>query len=141
MEILVRCSVQNDLLDVSLKKYCPFFQNITSINSQNTLDTKDMILDYFCYFLILEGWMIFGLHFTLHQKNIRLFIMTLLFTKERNVHNLIKDFKDETIGYENSLKLIEALYKNSEKIYDFLPLLSSKAFDEWKKTISKLKNN
>ena len=57
----------------------------------------------------------------------------------RNVHNLIKDFKDERIGYENSLKLIEALYKNSENIYDFLPLLSSKAFDEWKKIISKIK--
>ena len=79
-----------------------------------------MIKDYF-YFLILEGWMIFGLHFTLLQKNIRLFIMKSTVYQARNVHNLIKDFKDETIGYENSLKLIEALYKNSEKFMTFYP--------------------
>ena len=59
--------------------------------------------------------------------------------QSRNVHNLIKDFKDETIGYLNSLKLIEELYKNSENIYNFLPKSSARAFDEWKKIISKIK--
>ena len=82
--------------------------------------------------------MIFGLHFTLLKKYKVVYNESTVY-QARNVHNLIKDFKDETIGYENSLKLIEALYKNSEKIYDFLPLLSSKAFDEWKKIISKIK--
>jgi hypothetical protein len=51
----------------------------------------------------------------------------------RNVHNLIKDFKDEYIGYTNSLKLVEGLYKNVENIYKFLPKKSAIAFDEWKK--------
>jgi len=51
----------------------------------------------------------------------------------RNVHNLIKDFKDEYIGYTNSLKLVEDLYKNPENIYKFLPKKSATAFDEWKK--------
>ena len=31
------------------------------------------------------------------------------------------------------------LYKNSENIYKYLPKNSSKAFDEWKKIISKIK--
>ena len=53
--------------------------------------------------------------------------------QQRNVHNLIKDFKDEYIGYINSLKLVEDLYKNTENIYNFLPKKTSVAFDEWKK--------
>ena len=53
--------------------------------------------------------------------------------QERNVHNLIKDFKDEYIGYVNSLRLVEKLYKNSDNIYNFLPKKTTRAFDEWKK--------
>ena len=53
--------------------------------------------------------------------------------QQRNVHNLIKDFKDEYIGYTNSLKLVEDLYKNTENIYNFLPKKTSVAFDEWKR--------
>ena len=55
--------------------------------------------------------------------------------QQRNVHNLIKDFKDEYIGYVNSLNLVESLYKNSDNITKFLPKKSSLAFDEWKKLI------
>ena len=40
--------------------------------------------------------------------------------QQRNVHNLIKDFKDEYIGYVNSLNLVESLYKNSDNITKFL---------------------
>ena len=43
------------------------------------------------------------------------------------------DFKDEYIGYVNSLRLVENLYKNSDNIYNFLPKKTSRAFDEWKK--------
>ena len=55
--------------------------------------------------------------------------------QQRNVHNLIKDFKDEYIGYTNSLNLVENLYKDPENIYFFLPKKSSLAFDEWRKLI------
>ena len=55
--------------------------------------------------------------------------------QERNQHNLIKDFKDEYIGYVNSLNLVESLYKNSESIHNFLPKLSSLAFNEWRRLI------
>ena len=46
--------------------------------------------------------------------------------------------KMEVLGYNNNLNLIEHLYKNPENIYKFLPLKSSKAFDEWKKIVSKI---
>ena len=50
----------------------------------------------------------------------------------------MNDFKMEILGYKNNLSLIESLYKNPENIYNFLPLKSSKAFDEWKSIISKI---
>ena len=65
--------------------------------------------------------MIFGLHFTLLQKKYKVVYNESTVYQARNVHNLIKDFKDETIGYENSLKLIEALYKNLKKFMTFYP--------------------
>jgi hypothetical protein len=51
----------------------------------------------------------------------------------------MNDFKMEILGYKNNLNLIENLYKNPENIYNFLPLKSSKAFDEWKSTVSKIR--
>ena len=53
--------------------------------------------------------------------------------QQRNAHNLLKDFKDEYIGYANSSSLVESLKKNPENIYNFLPKRSAQAFDEWKK--------
>ena len=57
--------------------------------------------------------------------------------QKRNIHNYINDFKMELIGYQNNINLIESLYKNPENIYNFLPKKSAKAFDEWKKIISR----
>ena len=59
--------------------------------------------------------------------------------QKRNVHNYLTDFKNETVGYNNNLKLIEDLYKNPENIYNYLPINSAKAFDEWRKIISRYK--
>ena len=80
--------------------------------------------------------MIYGHLIMLQQKNTKSFIMNLLIYQQRNVHNLIKDFKDEYIGYINSLKLVESLKKNTNSIYNFLPKKSALAFDEWKKITS-----
>ena len=60
--------------------------------------------------------------------------------QKRNIHNYLTDFNNEIVGYKNNLKLIYDLYKNSENIYNYLPKNSSKAFDEWKNIISKIKS-
>ena len=78
-------------------------------------------------------WTIFGHHSMSHQKIIKLVYNEPTVYQERNVHDLIKDFKDEYIGYTNSLNLVKSLYKSPENIYTFLPKTSSLAFDEWKK--------
>lgn len=122
------------------KKYFPFFsKKISPFNSQNTLITRRMIKDYFLFPHIGRMDDIWASFYVTSKKYKVVYNESTVY-QSRNVHNLIKDFKDETIGYVNSLKLIEELYKNSENIYNFLPKSSARAFDEWKKIISKIKN-
>ena len=52
----------------------------------------------------------------LDQRKGHIYVLNSLHYLLKN--NLIKDFKDEYIGYANSLKLVESLYKNSASIYE-----------------------
>ena len=115
------------------KKLFPFFsKKISPFNSQNTLIQRKVIKDYFLFPHIGRMDDIWAA-FYVTSKKYRVVYNEPTVYQQRNVHNLIKDFKDEYIGYVNSLKLVESLYKNSNNIYNFLPKKSSLAFDEWKK--------
>ncbi len=115
------------------KNLFPFFsKKISPFNSQNTLITRKVIKDYFLFPHIGRMDDIWA-SFYVTSKKYRVLYNEPTVYQQRNVHNLIKDFKDEYIGYTNSLKLVEGLYKNSNNIYKFLPKKSSLAFDEWKK--------
>jgi len=117
------------------KNIFPFFsKKISPFNSQNTLLTRKVIKDYFLYPHIGRMDDIWA-SFYVTSKKYKVVYNEPTVYQERNVHNLIKDFKDEYIGYVNSLNLVESLYENSENIYKFLPKQSSLAFDEWKKII------
>ena len=115
------------------KSYFPFYSNKISVfNSQNTLLTRRTIRDYFLFPHIGRMDDIWA-SFYVTSKKYKVIYNEPTVYQQRNVHNLTKDFKDEYIGYTNSLSLVENLYKNSESIYNFLPKKSSLAFDEWKK--------
>ena len=115
------------------KKVFPFYsKKISPFNSQNTLISRKVIKDYFLFPHIGRMDDIWASFYVTSKKYQVLYNEPTVYQK-RNVHNLIKDFKDEYIGYDNSLKLVESLYMNSENIYNFLPKKSSLAFEEWKK--------
>ena len=117
------------------KNNFPFFsKKISPFNSQNTLISRKVIKDYFLYPHIGRMDDIWA-SFYVTSKKYKVIYNEPTVYQERNIHNLIKDFKDEYIGYVNSLNLVNSLYKNSENIYNFLPKKSSLAFDEWRKLI------
>ena len=117
------------------KNIFPFFsKKISPFNSQNTLISRKVIKDYFLFPHIGRMDDIWA-SFYVTSKKYRVIYNEPTVYQQRNVHNLIKDFKDEYIGYVNSLNLVESLYKNSDNITKFLPKKSSLAFDEWKKLI------
>ena len=115
------------------KNLFPFFsKKISPFNSQNTLIARKVIKDYFLFPHIGRMDDIWASFYVTSKKYSVLYNEATVY-QQRNAHNLIKDFKDEYIGYVNSLKLVESLYKSSENIYHFLPKKSALAFDEWKK--------
>ena len=119
------------------KNTFPFFsKKISPFNSQNTLLSRKVIKDYFLYPHIGRMDDIWA-SFYVTSKNYKVVYNEPTVYQQRNVHNLIKDFKDEYIGYTNSLNLVKSLYKSSENIYAFLPKMSSLAFDEWKRLTNK----
>jgi len=120
------------------KKYFPFFSNsISPFNSQNTLLTKEVFKDYFLFPFIGRMDDIWASYYVTSKKY-KVVYANPTVCQKRNYHNYMNDFKMEVLGYENNLNLIENLYKNPDNIYKFLPLKSSKAFDEWKSIISKI---
>ena len=121
------------------KKFFPFCSNIISpFNSQNTLISRKVFSDYFLFPHIGRMDDIWASYYVTSKKYKVVYANPTVYQK-RNYHNFINDFKMEVIGYNNNLNLIESLYKNPENIYNFLPLKSSKAFDEWKKIVSKIR--
>lgn len=119
-------------------RFFPFFSNkISPFNSQNTIINRKIVKDYFLfphigrmddiwasYYVLSKGYKVIYGKPTVYQK--------------RNVHNLIKDFEAEVIGYTKNKTLLDDLDKNPENIHNFLPKNSSLAFQEWQQIIAKI---
>ena len=120
------------------KKYFPFYSKKISIfNSQNTLLKRKVFKDYFLFPHIGRMDDIWAsLYVT--AKNHKVVYEEPTVFQDRNAHNLIHDFKEEYIGYTNTLNLIKNLIKNPENINLFLPKKSLLAFQEWKKIVNKI---
>lgn len=120
-------------------KYFPFFsRKISPFNSQNTILARKVFHDYFLFPHIGRMDDIWASFYVTSKKYRVVYDKPTVFQK-RNKHDLLVDFRNENIGYLNSLKLVEKLYKNSDEIYNFLPKKSSLAFDEWKKIVNNIR--
>lgn len=118
------------------KKYFPLASNkISPFNSQNTFLSRKVLVDYFLfpdigrmddiwasYYVLSKGYKVVYSHATVKQ--------------ERNVHDLTKDMKNEYIGYENNIELINQLKINPDNIINFLPKSAITAFKLYRKEIS-----
>jgi hypothetical protein len=120
------------------KKYFPFYsKKISPFNSQNTLITRKAVKDYFLFPHIGRMDDIWA-SFYIQSLGYNVVYSKSTVYQKRNVHNLINDFKQENIGYENSFNLLNNLKKKSHSIKDFLPKKSFQAFVEWKKIIKQI---
>ncbi len=53
--------------------------------------------------------------------------------QERNVHDLLRDMRQEYIGYENNLKLVEDLAKDPQSILAYVPGRTAWAFQLYRR--------
>jgi hypothetical protein len=51
----------------------------------------------------------------------------------RNEHDLVRDMRQEYIGYENNLKLVQELARDPESILAHLPVRTAQAFSLYRR--------
>lgn len=102
-------------------KYFPIATNTFSpFNSQNTFFTKEALKKYLVIpFIgrmddIWGGYYLESLGFNIVYNKASVF-------QDRNIQNLTQNLKEEFIGYEKTIDLLNDLKEDSENIYKYLP--------------------
>jgi hypothetical protein len=109
-------------------KYFPFTTNaFTPYNSQNTFLNRHVLKDFFLFPFIGRMDDIWASYYTQAVGKKVLFNRPSVF-QDRNLHDQILDMKQEYIGYENNLKLLNDLAISADNILKYLPSKSIHAF-------------
>ena len=110
------------------KKYFPFASSkVSPFNSQNTFLTKKVLPFYFLFPHVGRMDDIWASYYVISKGFKVVYNKPSVFQK-RNEHDLTKDMQKEFIGYENNLNLIKDLNINFNKIKNYIPKKSLKAF-------------
>jgi hypothetical protein len=105
---------------------------ISPFNSQNTFVMHEVMQNYFLFphtGRMDDIWASF--HAQRHGASVIYGCASVI--QKRNDHDLTKDMKAEYLGYENNLKIIQALQTNPDAVLDFLPDRSRYAFSLYQK--------
>ena len=125
MEHRPECNFNPSSFPVSANKIGPF-------NSQNTFITGECLADYFLFPHVGRMDDIWGA-FYLQAKGFRVVWNAPSVYQQRNVHDLTRDMKQEYLGYENNLKMVQDLAADPEAIANYLPERSQQAFALYKR--------
>lgn len=113
--------------------YFPMASNAMSpFNSQNTFLSGRILKDYFLFPGIGRMDDIWASYY-IQSLGARVVYGEASVYQKRNEHNLITDMKNEYLGYEHNLELVEAVSLNPESIFRFLPEGSKRLFELYRK--------
>jgi hypothetical protein len=101
-------------------------------DSQNTFIHGRMLKDYFMFPFVGRMDDIWASYYV-QSKGYKVVYNKPSVFQRRNQHDLIADLKEEYIGYENNLRLINSLAMNPESIFSFLPQQAAKAFNLYRR--------
>ena len=100
-------------------------------NSQNTFLTRRWLSEYFLFPSIGrmdDIWA--GYH--LQARGAKVVYGPPSVVQERNPHDLVIDMKKEYLGYENNLRIVEAVRDDPDALLGFLPSEAIAAFDRYR---------
>jgi hypothetical protein len=125
MEHAPECEFDDAPFPMAANKMGPF-------NSQNTFLRGDMLKDYLVlphvgrmddiwqsYYVQAKGYQVVWNKASVYQ--------------DRNVHDLTRDMQQEFLGYENNLRMVEALAVDPESFTQFLPGRAQWVFDLYRR--------
>jgi len=114
-------------------KYFPLAASkLAPFNSQNTFMKAEVLSDYFLFPHAGRMDDIWAAYYVQARGKRVVFNKASVF-QARNVHNLVKDMKNEYLGYENNLEVVTSLPGDPENLMKFLPERSVEAFRLYRK--------
>jgi hypothetical protein len=121
MEHAPECNFNPSLFPIASNKMSPF-------NSQNTFIRGALLKDYFLFPHIGRMDDIWASYY-LQAKGCKVVYAKPSVYQDRNEHDLVRDMKQEYLGYENNLDLVKDLAVDPERIINYLPEQSIRAFN------------
>ena len=120
MEHAPNCDFDAERFPIASNRFSPF-------NSQNTFLLRSVLKHYFLFPHIGRMDDIWASYYV-QAKGCRVVYGKPSVYQERNEHDLVRDMRQEYLGYENNLNLIRDLSVDAERIHWYLPPDSARAF-------------
>jgi len=125
MEHAPQCTFDPRHFPMAANKLAPF-------NSQNTFLLGACLSDYFLFPHIGRMDDIWAAYY-LQGKGRSVVYGKASVYQQRNAHDLVRDMRQEYLGYENNLKLVGDVARNPESILAYLPGSSAWAFQLYRR--------
>jgi hypothetical protein len=125
MEHAPECDFDSSRFPMAANKMGPF-------NSQNTFVSGAVLQDYFLFPHVGRMDDIWAAYY-IQAKGFKVVWNKASVYQKRNVHDLVRDMRQEYLGYEHNLQLVESLAKDPESILAYLPGRSAWAFQLYRK--------
>ena len=101
-------------------------------NSQNTFLSARWLRDYFLFPHIGRMDDIWASYYVQAKGAVVVYGKPSVF-QDRNVHDPIRDMRQEYLGYEHNLALVQDLAKSADAILKYLPAESARAFELYRR--------
>lgn len=115
------------------EKYFPMAGSaLAPFNSQNTFITGKLLKDYFLFPKVGRMDDIWAAYYV-QAKGAQVVYGKPSVYQQRNVHDLVRDMRQEYLGYEHNLAIVQALPNDSDALFRFLPPESVRAFELYRR--------
>lgn len=121
MEHAPECLFDDACFPMSSNRLSPF-------DSQNTFIKAILLKDYFLFPHVGRMDDIWAAYYAQAKTGCRVVFGRASVYQERNPHDLVRDMKQEYIGYENNLNIVRELPGNADALLKYLPEKSIEAF-------------
>lgn len=125
MEHAPECDFDPAAFPIASNKLSPF-------NSQNTFLAGNVLNNYFLYPHVGRMDDIWAAYYV-QAKDYRVVYGKASVFQDRNVHDLTRDMRQEYLGYENNMSIVQELPKNPESLLAYLPGRAAWAFELYKR--------
>ena len=105
---------------------------LSPFNSQNTFLSSRILSDYFLFPKVGRMDDIWASYYV-QARGARVVYGKASVYQERNSHDLVHDMRQEYLGYEHNLAIVQELPRNPDALFNFLPDDAVRAFELYRK--------